>query len=313
MTIKRIILPLLLLLCHITAEAQQFSVVGMRLLPNDVSAFITPVRDLNNEACALLKINAPKDFAFTSPLGIVKRKDEVGEIWLYLPNGSRQITIKHPQWGVMRDYMFKKPLESHMTYEMVIRTPTPVTVTGHDTVVLVRTVTDTITVKRHRAPVPLSHHAMLTASFCNGGPAWGVMYAMMRRHGFFIHIAGTMTTVGDTQAECDKEGFLTGEDIKPYYTGGKRRSTYTITTGAVHRICKTIRLYEGIGYGKSQTAWELAGSEGGGYALNKGLEHKGIAAEAGIMAVVGRVCISASAITIAGSQWQCCAGIGINF
>ena len=39
-----------------TALAQQFSVTKFRVLPNDVSAFITPVRDLNDEACALLKL-----------------------------------------------------------------------------------------------------------------------------------------------------------------------------------------------------------------------------------------------------------------
>ena len=29
-----------------------FKVSGFRVLPNDVSAFITPVRDLNGDACA---------------------------------------------------------------------------------------------------------------------------------------------------------------------------------------------------------------------------------------------------------------------
>ena len=51
-------------------------------MPNDVSAFITPVRDLNDEPCALVKVEAPSDFAFSTPLGIVSRKDKVGEIWL---------------------------------------------------------------------------------------------------------------------------------------------------------------------------------------------------------------------------------------
>lgn len=65
-------------------------------MPNDVSAFITPVRDLNDEPCALVKVEAPSDFAFSTPLGIVSRKDKVGEIWLYLPKGSKLLTIKHP-------------------------------------------------------------------------------------------------------------------------------------------------------------------------------------------------------------------------
>ena len=66
-------------------SAQRFSVASFRQLPNDVSAFIDPVRDLNDEDCGLVKVIASEDFAFSTPLGIVKRVDKVGEIWLYLP------------------------------------------------------------------------------------------------------------------------------------------------------------------------------------------------------------------------------------
>ena len=38
-----------------------FKVSGFRVLPNDVSAFITPVRDLNGDACALVKVVAPPE------------------------------------------------------------------------------------------------------------------------------------------------------------------------------------------------------------------------------------------------------------
>lgn len=100
-----------------------FSVESFRQLPTDVSAFIDAVRDLNDEACALLKVVAPADFAFSSPLGIVERRDKVGEIWLFMPKGTKSITLKHPQWGVLRDYAFGTKLESRMTYEMRLRLP----------------------------------------------------------------------------------------------------------------------------------------------------------------------------------------------
>ena len=47
------------------AEAQDFAVKQFRQLPNDVSAFIDPVRDLNDEPCALIKVAAPEEFAFS--------------------------------------------------------------------------------------------------------------------------------------------------------------------------------------------------------------------------------------------------------
>ena len=97
-TLKALLLTLMLCMAGCgTALAQQFSVTKFRVLPNDVSAFITPVRDLNDEACALLKVTATPEYAFSSPLGIVMRKDNVGEIWLYLPKGTKKITIKHPE------------------------------------------------------------------------------------------------------------------------------------------------------------------------------------------------------------------------
>lgn len=141
-----------------------FSVESFRQLPTDVSAFIDAVRDLNDEACALLKVVAPADFAFSSPLGIVERRDKVGEIWLFLTKGSKSITLKHPQWGVLRDFQFGTKLESRMTYEMRLRLPQTAVVEKHDTIVYTQTIVDTVTV------VPLRHVVPLHAYRCSQPP-----------------------------------------------------------------------------------------------------------------------------------------------
>ncbi len=168
-----------------------FSVESFRQLPTDVSAFIDAVRDLNDEACALLKVVAPADFAFSSPLGIVERRDKVGEIWLFLPKGSKSITLKHPQWGVLRDFQFGTKLESRMTYEMRLRLPQTAVVEKHDTIVYTQTIVDTVTVAPLRRVVPLHAYTLLTASMHTDGPSWGVMAAMLSRHGGYVH-ASTM-------------------------------------------------------------------------------------------------------------------------
>ena len=46
-----------------------------------------------------------------------------GEIWIYVPRGSKKITLKHPRWGVLLDYAFPKKLDSHMSYELRIECP----------------------------------------------------------------------------------------------------------------------------------------------------------------------------------------------
>ena len=293
-------------------SAVKFKVTGFRVLSNDVSAFITPVRDLNNEACALLKVVARQDFAFSSPLGIVKRKDEVGEIWLYLPKGTRRITIKHPRWGVLRNYRLPLALESHVAYEMTISEPRIPMAYEHDTVILTKTIVDTVAVNRKRPRLPMTFHALFTLSMHQNGPSWGVMLAAMRRHGMFVHVSSDLRSIGETRFTCDEEGYIGDNGTMPYYTGETRHSNWTATAGVIHRLCSVLSVFEGIGYGRTATAWQLAESEGGGSALNDGLTHKGVAGELGLMATFGRINISASVLTIAGQQWQGCVGVGIK-
>jgi len=80
-------------------DAQEFHVRSFRCLSNDITAWVDPVRDLNDEACALIKVVGDPDFVFSTPLGVVARREEVGEIWLYVPRGTMKLTIKHPRWG----------------------------------------------------------------------------------------------------------------------------------------------------------------------------------------------------------------------
>lgn len=138
------------------------------------------------------------------------------------------------------------------------------------------------------------------------------MLAAMRRHGLFVHVSSDFRSIGDTRLTCDEEGYIDDSGTMPYYTGETRHSNWTATAGAIHRLCSQLSVFEGIGYGRAATAWQLAESEGGGNALNDGLTHEGVAGELGLMATFGRINISASVLTIAGRQWQGCVGVGIK-
>ena len=78
--------------------------------------------DQNGETAALIKVvTTQTGFTFDGgALGIVKTKQTPGEIWVYIPRGSKKITIKHPQLGVLRDYFFPITIESARTYEMIL-------------------------------------------------------------------------------------------------------------------------------------------------------------------------------------------------
>ncbi|MYM11042.1 hypothetical protein [Muribaculum intestinale] len=316
-----VLLPLVLILCvNSSAWAQRFSVVSFKMLPNDVSAFINPVRDLNDEDCALVKVIASEDFAFSTPLGIVKRIDKTGEIWLYLPRGSKKITIKHPTWGVLRDYAFPGKVVSHMAYELRIEEPVaPITMSNvpaevkvvRDTLVLTRV--DTLVVRPPVKYVPFNLETVATISYGgrNGNILGGLLLMAMKRHGGFVHVASDFSKIGPVRGECGITGETAGST--PFYTGRTRSSSFMINAGMAHRITKNLSVYEGAGYSSSSLAWQLAPSEGGGYLKNSHYSLKGISFEAGVSLVVGRIAISSSVTTVKGKDWYGSVGAGIKF
>ena len=301
------------------AKGQRFSVASFKVLPNDVSAFISPVRDLNDEDCGLVKVIGSEEFVFSAPLGIVKRVDKVGEIWLYLPRGSKKITIKHADWGVLRDYTFPERIDSHMTYELRLNEPVktveavpPRTVitTVRDTLVLTRV--DTLVVRPVKMPVPLRLDVLATVGYGgrNRTVSGGVLLTAMKRHGGFLHVQSDFGRTGATIGECGKNGERDGRI--PFYSGRTRHSAFMVNVGAAHRISGRVAIFEGVGYGSNTLAWELASSEGGGYVRNTRYCVRGIAAEAGVLMSFSRITVSASVATIRGTDWMGSIGVGIR-
>lgn len=316
-----IVMALLSTIFPSSLSAQEFSVESFRDLPNDISAFISPVKNLNDEGCALLKvITSSPDYAFSTPLGIVRRIDKTGEIWLYLPRGSKKITIKHARWGVLRDYAFPSKLESHITYELTLNEPARI-ITAQQSEPIVTTITDTLVVTRVdtlmiipvKPKIPLDSDISATATL--GGKAtyltWGLMATVMKRHGAYLHLSTDFGHTGHLTGECDRYGMVDGSER--FYSGHVRRKAFMATAGAIHRTGKHIAIFEGIGYASNTLAWQLAPSEGGGYVRNSYFSHRGVTAEAGIMLKFGRVAVSASAITVKGTEWFGSLGIGIRF
>ena len=111
---------------------QSISVASFKQLNSDLTANTagTMEKDQNGEVAALIKVvTTQTGFSFDGgSLGIVKTKQTPGEIWVYVPRGSKKITIKHPQLGVLRDYYYTTSIQSGRTYEMVLTTGTVQTI-----------------------------------------------------------------------------------------------------------------------------------------------------------------------------------------
>ncbi|MBR4997687.1 MAG: PEGA domain-containing protein [Bacteroidaceae bacterium] len=123
--IKKILLFIILVLPTL-GNAQNVSVASFKQLENDLTANTTGTmeRDQNGEVAALIKVvTTEQGFVFDGGMtGIVKTKQEVGEVWVYVPQGIKRITIQHNQLGVLRDYYFPIAIEKARTYEMVLTT-----------------------------------------------------------------------------------------------------------------------------------------------------------------------------------------------
>lgn len=102
------------------------SILGFKCLSNDITARVKePIKDQNGELCAIIKVVTKDKHIFfeSDALGIRERKDQPGEIWLYVPHGAKWITIKHERFGIIRNYFYGESIEKAMVYELQLYVP----------------------------------------------------------------------------------------------------------------------------------------------------------------------------------------------
>ena len=108
----------------LSSFADGLSVLNFKLLESDLTANTrgTERRDKNGDKAALIKIVCPeKDFTFEGGnFGIVGTEQQYNEIWLYVPPKSNKLTIKHPLYGVLRDFYYPVDIQGGRTYEMIL-------------------------------------------------------------------------------------------------------------------------------------------------------------------------------------------------
>lgn len=121
---RNILLSFVLLLAAISsALAQELTVKSFKLAGSDLTAQTQPRKDLNDRNCALIKVGIGlQGVQFEGGImGNVENK--TGEYWVYMPQGNRQLKVKHanyvPVMVTFADYGVEK-LESNRAYELII-------------------------------------------------------------------------------------------------------------------------------------------------------------------------------------------------
>ena len=121
---RNILLSFVLLFAAIsTVFAQKLTVESFKLAGSDLTAQTQPRKDLNDRNCALIKVGVGlQGVQFEGGImGNVENK--TGEYWVYMPQGNRQLKVKHANYApvmvTFADYGVEK-LESNRTYELII-------------------------------------------------------------------------------------------------------------------------------------------------------------------------------------------------
>ena len=122
---KNVFCVFLLIFLTQQVGAQEIKVESFRKLENDMDARISHSKeDLNGEKAAIIKVvTTESGFTFdTGSVGVVDVESKVGEIWVYVPEKVKKMTIQHPSLGVIRDYQFPISIKKATVYEMKLVT-----------------------------------------------------------------------------------------------------------------------------------------------------------------------------------------------
>ena len=113
------------------AFGQKLSVESFEYLPKDLTARTSPRNDRNGTPCAVIRVGIALQGVVFDGNTIGKPVYNTGEYLVYMPEGSKQLTIRHdsylPLTVVFADYGIDK-VESSNTYRLTV--PTRVTGTG---------------------------------------------------------------------------------------------------------------------------------------------------------------------------------------
>ena len=103
------------------AQSHDFEIKNFQENMTDLSAISSSVKDINGNPTALIRFSVrDTQFEFDANLGIVKQEKKTGEVWLFVPTGTKRLTISHPHLGILRGYKIPLSIMGKNTYDAEI-------------------------------------------------------------------------------------------------------------------------------------------------------------------------------------------------
>ena len=102
----------------VMGQEADFEIRHFRERTTDLSAISSNYKDLNGIPAALIRVTVrDPQFEFSANLGIIAQEKKTGEVYLYVPQDTRRLTIRHPRLGVLKDYAIPVKIRSKVTYD----------------------------------------------------------------------------------------------------------------------------------------------------------------------------------------------------
>ena len=87
-----------------------------------LKASVTPVKDNAGEECAMIRFwYSGSDCIIEPNMGYLKKEDDPGETRMWVPKGTKRITIRHNDDMPLRNYSIPMVIESKVTYDAEVK------------------------------------------------------------------------------------------------------------------------------------------------------------------------------------------------
>ena len=317
---QKLLALVVLLICGVSAaKAQKISVEAFNRIDRDMGARVAKVRDINSDLCALIKIETIETgFEFSGCI-IEKTEQKTGEIWVFVSPGVKFLTIKHKDFGVLRNYNFPQSIESGVVYQMKLSTEAKEV--KIDTSTINKAVDSKIDAKMEEMNKKLAEleqlkqdllkqsqkekepevkkekpvrirpvydketFAMLNAAYSVAPQtSFGITFGVQKTWGWYVSVSsGLQFDALNTKYEDD------AGTAEYYYDGKTSSSRLSAHTGVMYRIAKPISLKLGLGYGVRNQAFSTIN---GDYVKIKANSYSGLEYSAGVHLSFGRMAFS---------------------
>lgn len=116
---KKIMILLLMIVAAGQLRAQDIQISRFERNYTSLIASVNPVYDNTGEACAVLRFYVrEKDFIIEPNLGMMKQEVLPGEIRIWVPKGTKRLTVRKQDWMPLTGYEIPVVIEPKVTYDV---------------------------------------------------------------------------------------------------------------------------------------------------------------------------------------------------